>query len=80
MVKGLIIGTILGVGVCFLQKYLGIVKLDEEYYYLAEVPINLNLIHIVVLNVVTFVVGMAMLVVPSMIVSRISPDKTLKFD
>ena len=53
MVKGLIIGTILGVGVCCLQKYLGIVKLDEEYYYLAEVPINLNLIHIAVLNVVT---------------------------
>lgn len=80
MVKGLVVGTIFGLAVCLLQKYFGIVKLDEEYYFLSEVPIHLNAMHVVVLNIIAFMVGMAMLVVPSMVVSRISPDKTLKFD
>ncbi|MCB8965143.1 MAG: ABC transporter permease [Bacteroidales bacterium] len=80
MFKGLIIGTILGISLCLLQKQFGIVKLDEQYYFLAEVPISLNGLHVLALNLTAFVVGMGMLVVPSMVVSRISPDKTLKFD
>ncbi|MGE0077524.1 MAG: ABC transporter permease [Bacteroidales bacterium] len=80
MFKGLITGTILGIGICLLQKHFGLIKLDEEFYFLSSVPININIIHIIILNIVAFMVGMAMLVVPSMVVSRISPDKTLKFD
>ncbi len=80
MFKGLIIGTILGISLCLLQKQFGIVKLNEQYYFLAEVPISLNGLHVLALNLTAFVVGMGMLVVPSMVVSRISPDKTLKFD
>ncbi len=52
----------------------------EQFYFLSEVPINLNIVHVLILNAVAFVVGMAMLVVPSMVVSHISPDRTLKFD
>lgn len=80
MFKGLIWGTAFGVLVCLLQKYFGIAKLDEQFYFLSEVPINLNIVHVLILNAVAFVVGMAMLVVPSMVVSHISPDRTLKFD
>lgn len=80
MLKGLAIGTLAGVAICLLQQHFGIVKLNEEYYFLSEVPINLKFIHILMLNAVAFLVGMGMLVLPSMVVSRISPDRTLKFD
>lgn len=80
MFKGLVWGTIFGLLVCLVQKNFGIAKLDEQFYFLSEVPINLNIVHVLILNAVAFVVGMAMLVVPSMVVSHISPDKTLKFD
>lgn len=80
MVKGLIIGNIVGISICLLQHYFGIVKLDEEYYFLSVVPINLQFWHVLILNIAAFLVGMAMLVVPSMVVSRISPDRSLKFD
>lgn len=80
MLKGLAIGTLAGVAICLLQQHFGIVKLNEEYYFLSEVPINLKFIHILMLNAVAFIVGMGMLVLPSMVVSRISPDRTLKFD
>lgn len=55
-------------------------KLDEASYYLATVPINLNLLHILLLNLGTFLVTLSMLIIPSMVVARISPDKTIKFD
>jgi lipoprotein-releasing system permease protein len=80
MFKGLIWGTTFGVLICLIQQHFGIAKLDEQFYFLSEVPINLDIVHVLILNAVAFVVGMAMLVVPSMVVSRISPDKTLKFD
>lgn len=78
--RGLIIGNLIGIGVCLLQKYTGLIKLDEAYYFLSKVPISIDVLHIVLLNVVAFAVGLAMLAFPSMVVSRISPDKTLKFE
>lgn len=80
MFRGLIIGNIIGIGLCLLQKYTGLIKLDEAYYYLAQVPISIEFWHIVLLNLAAFAVGMAMLAFPSMVVSSISPDKTLKFE
>jgi len=80
MIRGLLIGTAAGLILCFLQKQFGIVKLDEAFYFLSEVPINIVWWHVIVLNVLAFAVGVAMLVVPSMVISRISPDKTLKFE
>lgn len=80
MLRGLIIGNAIGIGICLLQKYTAMVKLDEAYYYLSQVPISIDVWQILLLNVVAFVVGMAMLAFPSMVVSSISPDKTLKFD
>lgn len=80
MLRGLIIGNICGIGLCLVQQFTGLIKLDEAYYYLSQVPICLEVWHIVLLNVVAFVVGLAMLAFPSMVVASISPDKTLKFD
>ncbi len=80
MFRGLIIGTLAGLLICIIQKQFGIVKLDEAFYFLSEVPINIVWWHVIALNLLAFAVGVAMLVVPSMVISRISPDKTLKFE
>jgi len=80
VIRGLIFGNLIGLAICIIQKEFGIIKLDEASYYLSTVPIHLNVIHILLLNIGTFVVTIAMLVVPSMVISRISPEKTIKFD
>jgi len=80
VLRGLFFGNLIGLAICIVQKEFGIIKLDEASYYLSTVPIYLNAIHILLLNVGTFLVTIAMLVVPSMVISRISPEKTLKFD
>lgn len=80
VIRGLIFGNIIGLAICLIQKHFGILKLDEASYYLSTVPIYLNAFHILLLNIGTFIVTIAMLVVPSMVISRISPEKTIKFD
>jgi ABC-type transport system, involved in lipoprotein release, permease component len=79
MAKGLIIGNILGIGVCLLQQWTGIVKLDPTTYYVSEVPVELNIPTILLLNAGTFTICTLVLVVPSFLVSHIHPAKTIKF-
>jgi lipoprotein-releasing system permease protein len=78
--KGMIIGNIIGVSLCLLQHFTGIIKLNEQYYYLSEVPVYLNIYLLLLLNVATFTVSMLMLVGPSYLISKISPAKSIRFE
>ncbi|MDQ3190089.1 MAG: ABC transporter permease [Bacteroidota bacterium] len=77
--KGLIFGNIIGLGLCFLQDQFKIVKLDETSYYLSSVPIQLELTHVLFLNLGTLLICLLMLMLPSYIISRISPVKAIRF-
>jgi lipoprotein-releasing system permease protein len=78
--KGLLWGNILGIGIALLQKYTGMLKLDQTSYFIDVVPVNLNLVHILSLNLGTMVLTIAMLIIPSYVISKISPDKTIRFN
>ncbi len=78
--KGLLWGNIIGLSICFLQSKFQIFKLDPETYYLNAVPINLKLWHVVALNSGTLAIIVVMLIVPSYIISRLSPEKTIRFN
>lgn len=78
--KGLFWGNLFGIGLCLLQYYFGIIPLDQSSYYLTEVPINLNLLTILALNAGTLVLTVLMLVVPSYLISRINPARSIRFN
>jgi len=78
--RGMIIGNIIGIGLCLLQKYFGIISLDPDSYYVAVVPININLIYILLLNIVSLFITLIMMVLPSFLVSKISPAETIRFN
>ncbi len=77
---GLLIGNISGLSLCWLQSHYGLVKLDQETYYISQVPIYLGWKYIVALNVGAFLACMLMLILPSFITSRIKPAVTLKYE
>lgn len=77
---GLAWGNLFGLGICLAQKHLNLIPLDPGSYYLDTVPINLNLIHILLLNLGTMAITFLFLLIPSMIISRISPDKSIRFN
>jgi lipoprotein-releasing system permease protein len=77
--KGLLWGNAIGIGLCLLQQHFGIVTLNPETYYLSQAPVALRLWHVLALNAGAMAAIIAMLALPSMLVSRISPSKTLRF-
>ncbi|MBK7131486.1 MAG: ABC transporter permease [Bacteroidales bacterium] len=78
--KGLIWGNVIGIGLAFLQLKTGIITLDPSSYYIKTVPVNLELAHILLLNAGTMAAIVIMLLVPSQLISRITPVKAIRYD
>lgn len=78
--RGLLWGNAIGLTLCLLQKHFHILTLNPEAYYIPYVPIELNIGHILLLNVASLVISMLMLLGPSYIVALIRPAKSIKFD
>jgi lipoprotein-releasing system permease protein len=76
---GLLIGNVLGLGMCFLQDQFGFVHLDEASYYVKTVPIAIDWVNVLLLNVATLVLCQLALLLPALIVTRISPVKAIRF-
>ena len=79
MIPGLIIGNIIGIGFLLIQKYFGIIKLNPENYYLSTVPVDLNILNILAISVGILLVSAISLILPSYLISKISPVKSLKY-
>jgi len=77
---GLLWGNIIGIGLLLSQKYFGFISLNPETYYVNQVPVYLSVEHVLLINVGTLILCFVMLIIPSFIVSKISPVKAIKFD
>ncbi|MBN1253352.1 MAG: ABC transporter permease [Bacteroidales bacterium] len=77
--KGLFWGNLIGITLCLLQYYFHIFKLDPASYYIDNVPINLKITHLLLLNTGTLFITTLMLIIPSIIIAKISPVKAIKF-
>ena len=79
LLKGLLIGNIIGVGFCWLQLQFKFATLNPQTYYLDFVPINLSLTHIVLINVGTAITCILMMFFPTLILNKITPMKAIRF-
>lgn len=77
---GVTFGTIIGIGICLLQKYAGIIKLDEATYYVKTVPIAMHIQNILWIDTITIISCVVLLLIPSYIIKSITPVKALKFN
>jgi lipoprotein-releasing system permease protein len=78
--KGLFWGNLIGIGLAYLQLKTGAITLDPTSYYIKTVPVNLEMIPILLLNAGSMVAIIIMLLVPSQLISRISPVKAIRYD
>lgn len=76
---GMVIGNVIGLGLCLIQQYTNVITLSPESYYLSAVPIELNPWHILMLNVGTFVLWVLMLL-PTMLINNVRPSKSIRFE
>jgi lipoprotein-releasing system permease protein len=80
VVKGLIWGNLIGIGFCAVQYYFKLIPLDIEAYYMDRVPIYWDWPLIIMLNISVMVLVTLVLMIPTIIVSRINPVQALRFD
>ncbi len=77
---GLLWGNVIGLGLLFAQKYFKLFPLNPDTYYVSEAPVYIHWDYILLLNVGTFFACLLMLLIPSIIISKISPVKAIRFD
>ncbi len=78
--KGLVIGNALAFTIMYLQKFTGIIKLDPSVYFVSEVPLEINLPVILLINLATLFICTLILILPSMLVSHISLAKVMRYE
>jgi lipoprotein-releasing system permease protein len=78
--RGLFWGNLIGIGFCLLQLYTGFLSLDPESYFLSKVPVNLSWEWIVGANVLTALACLASLLLPSYLITRITPVRAIRFN
>jgi lipoprotein-releasing system permease protein len=78
--KGLLWGNIIALGFCFIQDRFKLIPLDPENYYMETVPIFWNFPVFLLLNVITLVLTMLSIIIPTLMITRIKPVNAIKFD
>ncbi|UMB61610.1 ABC transporter permease [Lutibacter sp. A80] len=80
VLKGLFWGNLIGLGILLAQKYLGFITLNSETYYVSEAPVYLDFWYILLLNICTLLLCLLMLIVPTLLITKIDPVKSIKFE
>ena len=78
--RGLFWGNGIGISILLIQKYFGVVTLNPENYYVSQAPVHFNIWYILLLNIGTIVICFLVLLIPSYIITKISPVKAIRYD
>lgn len=80
VLKGLLLGNIIGLGLCYLQYKFRFITLNPHDYYMSFVPISWHWEIVLLLNVLTLSLVVAVLLLPTMVIARVNPIKAIRFD
>jgi lipoprotein-releasing system permease protein len=80
IIRGLFWGNLIGIALLLLQQQFGVIQLNPENYYVNQAPVYLNWGYIILLNLLTITVCFIVLLIPSYIITKISPVKAIRFD
>lgn len=78
--KGMLWGNVIGLSLCAIQYFTGIIPLDPEAYYVPTVPISFNWLFIILLNAGTLIASLLMMIGPSYLITKINPAKIIRYE
>ena len=80
IMKGLILGDIFAAIIITIQRLYGVIKLDPQTYYVSTVPMEVNILFFVAINIATLIICLLVLIIPSFLISHIHPAKAIRFE
>jgi len=80
ILAGMVLGNVIGISFCVLQKEFGLLKLDPANYYVSEVPILLRMDYVLGLNIGVFLICVLMMTLPTLAINGIRPSKAIRFN
>ncbi len=80
ILRGLFWGNLIAITLLLVQQIFGIIQLNPENYYVNQAPVDINWLYILLLNIMTIAISMIVLLVPSYIITKISPVKAIRYD
>lgn len=80
IIRGLFWGNLIGISLLLIQQHFGVVQLNPENYYVNQAPVYINWGYVILLNLLTVTVCFLVLLIPSYIITKISPVKAIRFD
>ena len=80
IIRGLFWGNLIGISILLIQQQFGIIQLNPENYYVNQAPVYINWGYIILLNLMTITICFLVLLIPSYIITKISPVKAIRFD
>ncbi len=80
ILRGMLWGNLVGLGLCILQQQFGFIKLPEESYYVSTAPVQINILWVLAINAGTFIISLVFLIIPSLLVAKIQPIKAIRFN
>ena len=80
IIRGLFWGNVIGISILLIQQQFGIVQLNPENYYVNQAPVYINWGYVILLNLLTITICFLVLLIPSYIITKISPVKAIRFD
>lgn len=80
LLKGLFWGNLIGIGIAVLQYFTHILPLDPELYYVNHVPLEINFVKILIINIGMIILTFLVLIIPSFLITKIDPVKAIRFD
>jgi lipoprotein-releasing system permease protein len=76
---GMLFGNLFGLGLGFIQSYTHLFKLDPDSYFMSSVPVQFNIVDVILLNIGTLIICLEVMIAPSMLVTEITPVKAIRF-
>jgi lipoprotein-releasing system permease protein len=80
ILKGMFWGNIIALSILLIQKYFGVIKLNPDNYYVSEMPVDINIFYILLINTGTLVLSVVAMIGPSYLIAKISPAKSIRFE
>ena len=80
LLNGLFWANLVVILFTFFQKRFHLISLDETIYFMSSVPVKFDVFSMFIINIGTIIICYLVLIIPTILIAKISPAKSIRFE